>query len=284
MPGRALVLGGGGITGIAWELGVLAGMAEAGIDLTTADFVVGTSAGSVVATLVTADDIDLGTAFRTQVDEPVTEAAARLPTPVMLRLGWAMVRARDPRKARVRIGRVALHAHTGSSAREWRDSIAAQLPVGSWPDRDLLITSVDAETGELVVLTKDSGVPLADAVAASCAVPGVWPPVPINGRLCMDGGMRSATNLDLASDYPRIVVIAPMVAGGGPIPSVSDQVAELGERAKVTVIAPDVAARQAIGRNVLDPARRAPAAQAGRAQAATAYDAVSDVWSSAAYD
>ena len=118
--------------------------------------------------------------------------------------------------------------------------------------------------------------PLLKAVAASCAVPGVYPPVTIDERRYVDGGMRSAANADLAADYERLVVLAPIPRGIGPMASVDAQVSSMVSR--VAVVSPDKASRAAIGRNVLDPAARARSARAGRAQAASVVDRVAEVW------
>ncbi|MBJ6640997.1 patatin-like phospholipase family protein [Streptomyces sp. DHE7-1] len=118
-------------------------------------------------------------------------------------------------------------------------------------------------------LRQGLGVPLVDAVAASCAVPGVWPPVGIDGRQYVDGGVRSMANLDFVEDVDRVVVIVPM-GMTEPFPSerpVEGSVRELRARGcEVVVVAPDEAARAAIGDNPLDPGTRGPAAEAGRAQ------------------
>jgi NTE family protein len=276
MTGKALVLGGGGITGIAWEWGMLAGLAEAGIDLASADLVVGTSAGSVVGAQVAAG-ADVEQRYAAQLEPATGEIAARLRRLSMLRWSLAALRhVRDPRAYRARIGRLALAAKTVPEA-ERRAVIQSRLPTHEWPERRLLITAVDAVSGEFVVYDKDAGVSLVDAVGASCAVPGVWPPVTVNGRRMIDGGVRSAANVDLADGCDRVVVIAPLTAGAGPIPSVAAQVAAL-RNARAVVLAPDRAARGAFGRNLLDPAARAPAARAGRAQAARAADAVRAAW------
>ena len=110
---------------------------------------------------------------------------------------------------------------------------------------------------------------LVDAVAASCAVPGIWPPVTIGGSRYMDGGVRSPDNADLAAGFGRITVISPL-GFDSPIPSplpLRDVVARLrAEGSAVTVIVPDAASAAAIGANPLDPATRTPASNAGRAQ------------------
>ncbi|MGH3800711.1 MAG: patatin-like phospholipase family protein, partial [Pseudonocardiaceae bacterium] len=148
----------------------------------------------------------------------------------------------------------------------------------------LLVTAIDAESGEFVAFRQGSqvegtAVNLVDAVAASCSVPGVWPPTTIGGRRWIDGGVRSTTNTDLAAGYERVVVLAPITRGFRSAPGAAAQVAALRERARVTLVTPDAAARRAIGRNLLDLARRAPAAQAGRAQVASVVTEVARVWS-----
>jgi NTE family protein len=273
---RALVLGGGGVTGVAWELGVLAGLHAGGLDLTGADLLVGTSAGSVVAAQV-ASGMSIEDLYQRQLAGPGNELPARMSPLLVARWGWAMLRARDAAAGRARIGRLALDADTVPEA-DRRAVIASRLPTHEWPEQRLLITAIDAHTGELRVFDRDSGVALTDAVAASCAVPGVWPPVTVDGHRYVDGGIRSGTNLDLAAGCDRIVVIAPTAAGGGPIPSVAKQVAALGPGVRTVVVTPDRDARRAIGRNVLDPARRAGSARAGRAQASSVAAAVAAVW------
>jgi len=189
MPERALVLGGGGVTGVAWELGLLAGLAELGVDLTDADLVVGTSAGSVVGADL-ASGVSLAELYEAQLAPPTGEIAAQLGLKFIAKLSWAMFRSRDPVKARVRIGKMALASRTVSEA-DRRKVIAARLPAHDWPACRLLITAVDAESGEFTTFDAASGVGLVDAVGASCAVPGIWPPVTIGGRRYVDGGMRS---------------------------------------------------------------------------------------------
>ncbi|MFL6128740.1 MAG: patatin-like phospholipase family protein, partial [Mycobacteriales bacterium] len=258
---RALVLGSGGVTGVAWEIGVLAGLAEAGVDLSGADLLVGTSAGSVVAAQV-AGDIPIEEMYGRQLTGAGAEVAAKMGAGPLLRWLVVILTSRDPQRARARIGRMALAARTVPEA-ERRAFLEARLPVREWPSRRLLVTAVDAATGDFRAFDRDSGVPLVDAVGASCAVPGVWPPVTIGGRRWIDGGARSPANVDLAAGCERVVVLAPLTAGFGPLPSVATQVRAL-RGAAVVVVSPDVAARKAIGRNALEPARRAPSARAGR--------------------
>jgi NTE family protein len=275
----ALVLGGGGITGIAWELGVLAGLVEAGVDLSSADLVVGTSAGSVVGAQLRSG-VDLQTLYARQLEPAGRERAARLTRGMLARYGLAMLLARrDDAAFRRRLGELACTAADSGrtpTEEQRRAVIAARLPHAEWSDRSFVVTAVDAESGEFTTFTRESGVELVAAVGASCAVPGVYPPVTIDGRRYMDGGMRSAANADLAAAYDRIVVIAPLPRGVGPMTSVDAQVTGLVSR--VAVVSPDDASLAAIGKNVLDPAAREPAARAGRAQAAGLAARVAEVW------
>lgn len=276
----ALVLGGGGITGIAWEIGLLAGLADAGVDLTTADLVVGTSAGSVVGAQVTAG-ADLEAMFGRQLEPPAQEKVARMSRANLARYAWAMLvsRGRDE-EFRRRVGQVALAAEKAGltpSEQERLDVIGSRLIGREWPDRQLTVTAVDAATGEFAAFDRTSGVPLLQAVAASCAVPGVYPPVTIGDRRYVDGGMRSPANADLAQGYDRLVVLAPIPRGVGPLVSVDAQVSGM-VSARVAVVSPDAGSRAAIGRNVLDPAAGAGSARAGRAQAAEVRARVADVW------
>jgi NTE family protein len=274
---RALVLGGGGITGIAWMLGVLHGLAEAGVDLTQAEVVVGTSAGSAVGAQITSGE-PIGVLYDRQLEDPTGEQAAKISLLTILRWTTAGIGAKSPQQARARIGRMALKQRTVPES-ERREIIESRLNIGTWPDRRFIVTAVAAEDGEYVTFTKDSGVDLVDAVAASCAVPGVWPPMTVNGRRYVDGGVRSLANADAAEGCDPVVVLAPIVRAATPRNSPAAQLARYPAGTKTLLIAPDKAALAEIGRNVLDPARRAPAAKAGLRQAGDVLAAVKEVWS-----
>src|SRR5262249_26033015 len=127
MTSRALVLGGGGVVGVAWEIGILSGLAAVGVDLAGADVVVGTSAGSVVGAQVAAGR-DLEEMYATQLTAPGSEIPARLGLSTLLRWGWAAVSHRDAQKARARIGAMALAARTVPEA-ERRAVIQSRMPV-----------------------------------------------------------------------------------------------------------------------------------------------------------
>lgn len=275
---RALVLGGGGLAGIAWQTGILYGLAEAGVnpsgvDAGGADLVVGTSAGATVGAQL-GSGLPLAELFERQAD-PVRQNAELTPTGVsleelILTLTELAEEAPDPVERHRRIGQLALAATTPPEAAR-RAVIEARLPSHDWPGRPLWLVAVDVHTGKHVVFDRDSGVDLVDAVAASCAVPGVWPPVTIGGFRYMDGGARASTNVDLARDHRRVLVIAPMIE-----PEFPEQLAELTGRFEV--IRPDDDSLAAFGTDVLDPAVRTPAALAGRSQGQRAGARVSALW------
>ena len=268
----ALVLGGGGVVGIGWETGLLAGLRQAGVDLSKVDLIVGTSAGAVVgAQLATGSALDDLYARQVQAPDPALE---RLPAVDLAAFGQAFVAAAPNgvmnQAARARLGALALAAVTESEATRLR-VIQARLPIHTWPDRRLLITAVDADDGGFVVWDKSAGVPLPLAVASSCAVPIVYPPMTINGRRYMDGGMRSATNADLAQGCDGVIILsvtARLPGQSAPLQAEAGRLRASGNR--VEILVPDDAATQAFGPNLMDPARRVAAAQAGYAQAAAA--------------
>lgn len=276
--GKALVLGGGGVAGVAWETGLLLGLADAGVDLTDADLVVGTSAGSVVATQITTG-IPLVELYERQLRplDQTTEMAVEFDTDAFVTTLFELLADEpDPVELRRRIGALALAATTPTEA-ERRAVIAGRLPVQDWPLRRLVVTAVDAATGEFVALDRSSGVDLVSAVGASCAVPGVWPPVTVGDRRLVDGGVRSMVNADLAAGHQQVVVVAPFSVGLGG--SVDDEVAALrDEGASVAAVTADRASTLAFGTNPLDPATRVPSAEAGRAQAASVVEMVAEVW------
>jgi NTE family protein len=112
------------------------------------------------------------------------------------------------------VGHWALQARTASET-AWVEATGGSLGLSAWPEKDLRISVVDAKTGERRLFDRSSGVPLSRAVAASCAVPGLFPPIDIDGRRYMDGGVWSGTHADfLIAEAPElVVVIAPMVEG-----------------------------------------------------------------------
>ena len=258
---HALVLGSGGVAGTAWETGLLAGAAEAGVDLADADVVLGTSAGSTVAAQITGT-VPLADLYRAQVEgtgapEPVIDVDLAA---LMTEIQAAAEYEPDPESALRAIGRIALEQDRVPQ-RERRRLIEARLADRVWPERTaLLVAAVSATSGRLRVFDRDAGVDLVDAVAASCAIPRVWPAVTIGDDRYMDGGTRSATNEDaLAGFAPAVTVVLDVLA--------LDEGVHVDRDAGRTraLIAPDARSRAALA-DLLDPGARRAAAEAGRDQ------------------
>lgn len=276
----ALVLGAGGMTGAAWETGVLRGLAEAGVDLSGADLVVGSSAGAVVGAQLLAGGPALGELYEAQFGDAGGELPARLRPGQILRYALAVLGSRTPEEYGRKLGRLAGGADT-VTAEARRAVVAARLGgEAKWPEeRRLLITAVDADSGALTAFDRDAGVPLVDAVTASCAIPGAWPVVELAGRRWIDGGLHSTANAQLAAGYERVVIVAPSAAGNRALHSPARQAAALAAAgARVEVITPDAESKRAFGRDRFDLTRRGPAARAGRSQAAAHADAVTALW------
>jgi NTE family protein len=276
---RALVLGGGGVAGIAWETGLLFGLAEHGVDVTDADVILGTSAGSAVAAQVTS-----GLALAELYDRQAVPTGDSTEMPVDVDLekmiaDWtSLLEATSPGiELRAAIGRFAVASPTVPERRR-REVIEARLPSHEWPDRDIRIVAVDAATGEERVFTSADGVALVDAVTASCAVPGIWPPMSIDGRRYIDGGVRSSTSVDLVSDFDVVLVLAPVEDLTVLDPAVDKASQKVLKRKKTLCIRPDEGALAAFGANPLDPATARPASQAGREQSKAVVDDVRALW------
>ncbi|GIF08310.1 patatin [Actinoplanes siamensis] len=263
------------MTGIAWHLGLLCGLQRAGVPLTDAGTVIGTSAGSVVGTLVAAG-ADLEAAVHAQQQEVARPGGRPAPRPGswLASLSVLLDPSLPPREARARVGAMALAASTQDEA-SWLARIGGLLPVHEWPAGDLRLVVVDTADGQDRVLDAASGAPLPHAVAASCAVPGLMPPVTIGGRRYMDGGVRLGAGADLAAGAERLVVIAPMAALD------RDRiVAEMAASGagKTLLIEPDAAALEAFGPDVMDPVRRPAAVRAGLRQGEELAGAVRPIW------
>ncbi len=273
---RAVVLGGGGNVGIAWELGVLAALAEGGVDARDADLIVGTSAGSVVGTQIAHghDPRALLEERRMTAPRPLGGGTSAVPADAAGVFAlWVSVDEMTQAHA-AQVGALALQAHT-MPEEAWVAGFAANGWPG-WPETPLVVTAVECESGAFRAIDRASGVPIARAVAASCAVPGLFPPVTIDGVRCMDGGVRSGTSADLAQRIePDIVlVVAPLGWAGRGIHRLAAQqlaremAALESAGAQVRLIEPDGAARAHMT-NLMDPAEALPAADAGYAHASS---------------
>jgi NTE family protein len=285
---RALVLGGGGPVGIGWESGLAVGLAEAGVVLRDADLIVGTSAGSAVGARL-ALGLDLAATAGTAGGPLPVRAAVDLEG-VMAAWARAAAGAQTPEAARVGLGQIALAADTVPED----DFVAvfAEVADSGWP-ASFRCTAVDVLTGALQVWDQSSGVPLPRAVASSCSVPGIFPPITIDGARYMDGGMRSPTNADLAAGHGAAIVVSCMALAlpeGMSDPTFDAMSAQL--EAELSAVRDSGAALEVVGpgpefldisgwgANLMNPALTADAYQAGLRQAAVEAERLRSVWKS----
>ncbi|GLQ98274.1 patatin-like phospholipase family protein [Dyella mobilis] len=292
---RALVLHGGGAAGNAWEIGVVAGLQEAGLDVTEADLIIGTSAGSTAAAQITsASPAELLAAILSAAPRPRTSPGgsegARAPIgPAANHMeitSEIIAAAKDAADMRRRMGKAALDADAasdGSGQAQWRAVVAARLPHHGWPQRPLLITAVDAHTGEPVVFDRHSGVDLVDAVAASTSNGFGVPPYSIGDRRYINGGYRRNENADLAAGYARVLVLSPFggrsrhpVEWGMHLAAQVDELRAGGSR--VETIFPDSDSLNAFGADTMDLSTRRPAAQAGYNQGRALARQLAEFW------
>ncbi|MEH0110509.1 patatin-like phospholipase family protein [Tersicoccus sp. MR15.9] len=271
------MLGGGGSTGNAWLIGVIAGLAEAGTPVTDADRIIGTSAGSTAAAQITGTNVsDLLAAALTPAASPrpgsrqIVQPPSRAVTPHLERLKAIIAAAADSMDMRRRIGAASLEqaVSDGSVRDRWRATVASRLPSPDWPDREIHITAVDARTGEPVVFDRNSGVELVDAVAASCSNGSGVPPYRIGDRWYLDGGYRRNENADLGAGCARVLVLTPF--GGRSLhpatwkTQLAAQVDELRHAGSaVEVLAPRAEEEHLFGANAMNPSLRPDAARAG---------------------
>jgi len=205
---RALVLGGGGPVGRAWQSGLVMGFSDQGVDLSLAELIVGTSAGALVGAKL---------ALKQKFEPPASIGSTTTNSQVpqghgsrMAELLRAMAKAvisQTPEIERAKIGQMALDAHTQTEEDSLARDVFSDFKGQAWP-KQFRATAVNTRSGEFQVWDRESRVPLELALASSAALPGVWPPVTIGKDRYMDGGIRSMLNADLASGYRTIVVVS----------------------------------------------------------------------------
>ncbi|WP_448810525.1 patatin-like phospholipase family protein [Agromyces bauzanensis] len=289
---RALVLAGAGAAGNAWQLGLIAGLSDAGVDLTEADLIIGTSAGSTVAAQITSGTRPAALYAAILAEVPPLHAgdarsgrgrAPHLSGPAYLEWSNGIIAsAQDASDMRRRMGAAALamDASNGSSGTRWRDIVAARLPSHHWPQQPVLITAVDAHTGEPVVFDRHSGIDLVDAVAASTSA---MTPYRIGEHRYLNGGYRRNANADLAAGYGRVLVLSPFgnrsrtpLEWGMDLATQVDELRAGGSR--VETVFPDAGAGDVFDANALDPSTRLPAARGGDDQGRVLAEQLTGFW------
>ncbi len=274
---RALVLGGGGVVGVAWESGLLAGLEEVGVSPEAFDVLVGTSAGAIVGSqwlskqplASPASDAGAGSGAGARLIDP-----ARIDQAVLGKIFglWGQIELPSPTLAS-EIGRLARGLHRDAEA-SWVETTARTTGADSWPERRFLVCVVETESGERRVFERDSGVDIVRAIAASSAVPGIFPSIEIDGALYMDGQVHSSTNADVLLGSPALEVMIAM-------PTNEYNARDLGRHARraveaetkqleaagfrVSMQTPSESEASAMGAHLMDPRGVTPAYEAGRA-------------------
>jgi NTE family protein len=285
MARYGLVLGGGGAVGVAWEIAVLAALHEAGVRLSGAEIVVGTSAGSIVgAQLVNRREFADMLAEQAVTAQPpeIAERAESEGPDDMLGLFNEVAGLTDPAERGRRLGTIGLSAPT-MPEQAYLAMMAGIIQVSEWPTSTRFVaTAVDCQTGQRVGWEAAPDLSLVAAVASSCCVPGMVPPVTIRGRRYIDGGVWSPSNADLllGSGVGRALFIGPFGgAGSGDAlnarASLRQELAELEEDGIATVsLTPDPVLFQQVGSDFLNPALRPIGIERGLADGRAAAERV----------
>jgi NTE family protein len=290
---RALVLSGGGPICEAWQAGLIVGMAENGVDLSTVDLIVGTSAGSIVGAQLALSrapsSMPAFEAVRQASMPPPPPPGAKSPTLdenyLGKKLGELAAGKRPPEQVRAEIGAWALSAHPVMPEDAFVSIYIQMFADKGWTQIPYECVAVDAHDGSTKIFSKDSGVGLARAVASSCAVPGIFPPVTIDGHHYIDGGMRSLTNADLAKGYGVVIVVdfndpSRRSEIGKSFGALADRELKILRDSGSTVeyVAPDAATLAAFGPNRQDPTRRKAAFAAGIKQGHNEAQKLNSIW------
>lgn len=284
---RGLVLGGGGVWFVAWQTGYLRRLEELGLGLGSADRLVGTSAGSLVASILAGERLSgFGRTVDLLTRAPGLLALMTSSGPLEPSCQRALDAFRDSRDSTPEtlraIGFAALAARTPSADTTARN-LGVILRMRKWPSSRLHITCVDAYTGERCVITRSAAVPLARATAASSAVPGIFAPQPVQDRKCMDGGVAgTGVHLDLVAGARKALVISlvdgtePELAWGTMTPESIRQ--EFDDLVATGTQALRIIPRAEVPEDVMDPRLAVHAAREGVRQADEDLDRVRDFW------
>src|SRR5262245_1289795 len=276
---KALVLSGGGSVGAAWETGLAAGLAAGGVDLPNAELILGTSAGSSVGVQIAA-----GHDMKAQVERyrsaGVRHAAGETTGVLdtrgrtrddLFERGWAA--GRDDAAMRAEIARLPLEAETVSEDEFLRTF--RYLRGEAWP-ANFVCTCVDCVTTDFVALGAEHGVDPQRGVAASVAIPRVYPPITAGSMRLVDGGVLSPTHLDLAVGHDRILFVNMTHVPARELAAVE------ASGAAMLVVEPDEASREALGTNLNQASRAFGAVERGLEQGTRVAADVAAFWSAPA--
>lgn len=217
---RGLVLGGGGAYLVAWMMGYFRALKQNGVDLATADVVVGTSAGSVAGAVLSGGrlwrltgELDIFGDFPKLFAELVPALQAN---PSQARARKLAVDAQDASFETIRaIGRAAMAAHNPAGTDKYFATLRRLIGPAAWPSPALHTTANDCYTGERIVVSASAGLPVDLACAASSSLPGSMGPTWLKDRLCMDGGIcQTSTHSDVVTGVKRALIIS--LSDGGP--------------------------------------------------------------------
>jgi len=281
---KALVLSGGGPLAVAWECGILSGLAQSGLALSSADFILGTSAGAIIGAQI-ASGRDPTIMAKAIIAEGEKASGGKVgsvyPQESIAKLPELFAKSQTGDMGRVEVGGYALAASTPDSPAAYIERMSSIVGFDTWPEKIGLVV-VDIADGKPRVLRHDCGATLGTGVAASCCLPGLHPPVLIDGKHYMDGGLRSPANADLVGRFDTILVLSfnpPGPVGQRMISRVTAQVGELtASGMNVSVTTPDEACLGAIGPNTMDFARRPEVVRQATAQGIAIAGSLTKIW------
>ena len=283
---KALVLSGGGPLAVAWECGVLSGLAHSGLALSDADFILGTSAGAIVGAQIASggDPQMMAKAIMAEAENaPGLSAGFSNPPEAIANLPALFAKSQSGDSGRIEVGAYALAASTADSPRAYIERMSSIIGLDAWPEK-MGVVVVDTADGKARVLRHDCGAKIGTGVAASCCLPGLHAPVFIAGRHYMDGGMRSAANVDLVGQFDVILVLSfnpPGPVGQRMISRLTTQAEQLTALGtNVLVINPDETCLESIGLNTMDFGRRPEVLKRAITQATEIADRVANFWHS----
>ncbi len=295
-PSRALVLAGAGAAGNAWQIGLAAGLAEGGVDLTQAELIIGTSAGSTGVAMLSSGirPAELYAATQAQVPPPrgphgpqpgAGRGGAAMSAETYMAWSDGIIAASsdaDDWRRRMSAAVLELGASDDTSSRRWRDTVAARIPSQEWPSQRVLITAVDARTAQPVVFDRESGIRLADAIAASTSN-GIAGAYRLGEERYLNGAYRRSSNADLAIGYDRVLILEPFggrsrtpVEWGMDVATQADELRAGGSA--VEIVFPDAAAGDVFNANAADPSTRPQAARGGYAQGIALAASLAGFW------